>query len=137
MERTSTSNPVRTVGKYQIVAKLADGANGSVFKGYDASTNTTVALKVAATSLLRDPVLLKRFEQEFRATSNLDHPNIVRGLEFGWEGSRPYIVMEFVDGEDMWARIERLGRLTESEAVSYITQVAEGLHSAHKHGIIH
>jgi eukaryotic-like serine/threonine-protein kinase len=82
-------------------------------------------------------VLLKRFEQEFRSTSNLCHPNIIRGLEFGWAGEQPYMVMELVDGEDLWNRIERLGRLAEAEAVGYIVQVARGLHEAHKHGIIH
>jgi serine/threonine protein kinase len=129
--------PLRTVGKYQIVAKLADGAMGSVFRGEDAATGETVAIKIAGFAVVRNPVLLKRFEQEFRTASSLRHPNIVRGLEFGWTGERPYMVMELVDGEDMWSRIERLGRLTETDAVSYVTQVACGLHEAHKRGIIH
>jgi serine/threonine protein kinase len=137
MAHASKECPLRTVGKYQIVAKLANGSTGSIYKGHDPATGTAVAIKVASAALARDEVLLKRFEQEFRSASNLTHPNIVRGLEFGWEGSRPFIVMELVDGEDMWARIERLGRLTEAEAVGYITQVASGLHEAHKHGIIH
>jgi len=137
MDHELQKGPLRTIGKYQIGAKLADGLMGRVYKGYDPVSGETVAIKLASVALSRDPVLLKRFEQEFRTTSNLDHPNIVRGLEFGWKDSNPYIVMEFVDGEDMWVRIERLGRLTEAEAVSYLTQVAQGLHEAHKHGIIH
>jgi serine/threonine protein kinase len=127
----------QAIGNYQIVAKLADGTMGTVYKGYDPATEATVAIKLASPALARDQVLLKRFEQEFRSTSNLNHPNIVRGLEFGWDESLPYIVMEFVDGEDMWARIDRLGMLSEAEAVNYIIQVARGLHEAHKHGIIH
>jgi serine/threonine protein kinase len=137
MERPSETGALRSIGKYHIVTRLADGAMSSVYKGHDPSTGATVAIKLAATALANDKVLLKRFEQEYRSTSNLCHPNIVRGLEFGWEESRPYIVMELVDGEDMWARIQRLGRLTEAEAVSYIVQVARGLHEAHKNGIIH
>jgi serine/threonine protein kinase len=137
MEKTLQENNLQAISKYRIVAKLADGAMGSVFKGYDPTTGATVAIKLGSVALSRDEVLLKRFEQEFHSTSNLNHPNIVRGLEFGWADSSPYIVMELVDGEDMWARIERLGRLSEAEAVNYVTQVARGLHEAHKHGIIH
>src|ERR1700682_4624314 len=75
----------QTIGNYHIVAKLADGAMGSVYKGHDPATGQTVAIKVAAVTLARDPVLLKRFEQEFRSMSVLRHPNIVRALDFGWK----------------------------------------------------
>jgi serine/threonine protein kinase len=82
-------------------------------------------------------VLRKRFEQEFRAANTLDHTNIVRALDFGQEGNTPYLVMEFVDGESLGQRIEREGRLPEVEAVRIIGQVAQGLHKAHKLGMIH
>ena len=137
MTRTLQAGGLRTIGKYQIVSKLADGASSAVYKCKNPTTGETVAIKVASQALARDKVLLKRFEQEFRTTNQMCHPNIVRGLEYGWEGSRPFIVMEFVDGEDLWERIERLGRLSEAEAVGYIVQVSNGLHEAHKHGIIH
>ncbi len=137
MSRTSNPRAKRSVGKYQVVAKLAEGTMSSVYKARDPDSGAHVAVKVASAATTRDPVLLKRFEQEYRSTSVLCHPNVVRGLEFGWEGKRPFIVMELVDGEDLWTRIERLGKLTEAEAVDYISQVARGLHEAHKHGIIH
>jgi serine/threonine protein kinase len=137
MSRTSNPRAKRTVGKYHIVAKLAEGAMSSVFKARDPANGKTFAVKVASITTVREPVLLKRFEQEYRSTSNLSHPNIIRALEFGWEGQRPFIVMELVDGEDLWTRIERLGKLTETEAVDVITQVARGLHEAHKNGILH
>jgi serine/threonine protein kinase len=137
MSRATAESRVQIVGSYQIVAKLHDGAMGTVFKGHDPTTGAFVAIKLAGTALARDPVLLKRFEQEYRCINNLSHPNIVRALEFGWAGTRPYIVMELVDGEDLWKRIERLGRLDEAQAIDYILQVARGLHEAHKNGIIH
>ena len=137
MNQTLQAAGPRTIGKYSIVAKIAAGRLSVVYKGNDPTTGQTVAIKVASVALTRDAILLKRFEQEFRSTSNLRHPNIVRGLDFGWEGPQPFIVMEYVDGEDLWARIERVGRLNEAEAVGYAIQVAEGLHEAHKHGIIH
>lgn len=127
----------KAIGKYQVLAKLGESAMSKVYKGFDPATSATVAIKVLAASLARDKVLLQRFEQEYRSASRLRHPNIVQGLEFGWAGSNPYIVMEYIDGEDLWSRIERLGRIEEAEAVDLITQVAEGLHEAHKHGIIH
>jgi serine/threonine protein kinase len=136
-EKSLQDNDPAAIGPYEIVTRLGSGAMGTVYKAHDPARGATVAIKLASAALSRDKVLVKRFEQEFRSTSNLDHPNIVRGIEFGWQGSRPYIVMEFVDGEDLGARIDRLGRLREAEAVDYISQVAQGLHEAHKNGIIH
>src|SRR5205807_10358043 len=98
------------IGEYEVLAKLADGARGSVYKCKRTANGKLVAIKLASPALAREPVMLKRFEQEFRAVSSLNHPNIVRGLEFGWHKDRPFIVMELVDGEDMWGRIERQGR---------------------------
>jgi serine/threonine protein kinase len=116
---------------------LAEGSMGKVYKAHDGATGAAVAIKIAAPELVRDAVLLKRFEQEFRSASKLSHPNLVRSLEFGWEGSKPFMVMELIDGEDLWARIERLGRLSEAEALRTIVRVARGLHEAHQRGIIH
>ncbi len=137
MGRTLQEPGLRAFGSYLLVEKLTNSAMHALYKGRHASTGATVTIKIAADALTRDPVMLKRFELEFRATSSICHQNIVRGLDFGWEGARPYIVMEWVDGEALSTRIARLGRLPEAEAIGYITQVARGLHEAHKHGIIH
>src|SRR5206468_312458 len=83
------------------------------------------------------PVLLKRFEQEFRAASRLDHPNIVRALDYGDAGTSPFLVLEFVEGESLGQKLEREGRMAESEAIRIIAQVAQGLHRAHKQNLIH
>jgi len=125
------------IGAYEIVSKLADGAMGTVYKARSIADGQMVAIKLASAALSRDPVMVKRFEQEFRIASSLNHPNIIRGLEFGWQKERPFIVMELVDGEDMWERIQTQGRFSEGEAVGIIVQVARGLHEAHKRGIIH
>src|SRR5437764_6371663 len=82
-------------------------------------------------------VLLKRFEQEFRAASRLDHPNIVRALDFGDTGSCPYLVMEYVEGESLGQKLVREGRMPEAEAIRIIAQVAQGLHRAHKQNLVH
>ena len=73
----------------------------------------------------------------FRSASNLDHPNVVRALEYGVLGGRPYLVMEFVDGESLGQRIERDGRIPEAEAIRIIALASQGLHHAHKNGMVH
>ncbi len=137
MDRISPTCAPRTIGRYQLVSLIAEGDASSVYKAHDPSTGVEVAIKYGNVALAKDAVLLKRFERQFQVTSNLHHPNIIRGLDFGWHDARPYIVLEFVDGENLWARIDRHGRLPEAEAVDYIAQIAEGLHAAHTHGIVH
>jgi serine/threonine protein kinase len=82
-------------------------------------------------------VLRQRFQEEFRVGSTLRHPGFVRALAFGQEGATYYLVMEYVDGGDLWQRLEQGGPLPEREAVHVIVQVARALHEAHRHGIIH
>src|SRR5439155_537145 len=72
-----------------------------------------------------------------RAARALEHPHLVRALDFGWEGRTPYLVMEFVDGETLGDRIEREGPLPETEAVRIIAQVAEALAAVHGRGLVH
>jgi serine/threonine protein kinase len=126
-----------TVGNYELLHKIADGGMGSVYKARNRTSGEIVAIKVLPPNLASNGVLLKRFEQEFKATRSLDHPNIVRAIEYGQDGSTPFLVMEFVDGESLGQRIEREGRLPEAEAIRIIAQVAQGLHKAHKQGMIH
>ena len=82
-------------------------------------------------------MLLKRFEQEFRAASALDHPNIVRALDYCGTGSTPFLVMEFVEGESLGQKLEREGKMPEAEAIGSSPRSAQGLHRAHKKGLIH
>jgi serine/threonine protein kinase len=78
-----------------------------------------------------------RFAQECQVTRKLNHPNIVRVLDFGLDGNKPFLVMEYVPGENLGERLERTGRLPEAEAVHLISQVGEALHWAHQHRLIH
>ncbi len=133
-----TSKPVvQTVGNYDLLEKIAEGGMGTVYKGRQRTSGQVVAVKVVPPHMTNNPVLLKRFEQEFRAASMLDHPNVVRALDYGTVGASPYLVMEFVDGESLGQRLERDGRIPEPEAIRLIAQVAQGLHRAHKQGLVH
>src|SRR5262245_26993835 len=119
---------------YEVLGKLADGSMASVYKGRRREDGSLVAIKVPHPEVADDEVLRERFRTEFRAGKNLDHPNIVRTLGFGQQGGTCFLVLEFVDGPDLWERIQKSGPLPEAEAVGIIVQVARGLHEAHKHG---
>lgn len=134
---TPDSPPLDTIGCYDLLEKLGVGSMGTVYKGRQWQTKEIVAVKVMHADIARNPILLKRFEQEFRVTSRLDHPNIVKVIEFSASGKTPYLVMEFIDGESLMDRLERAGKLPEEEAIRLIVQVAHGLHRAHKQGLIH
>jgi serine/threonine protein kinase len=125
------------LGDYELMEKVGEGAAGSVFKARDKRNGDVVAVKVLSSETARNPTLLKRFEQEFRAASTLQHPNIVRALRYCGAGERPFLVMEYVAGEAVGAKIDRCGRIPEAEAVSIIRQVSEGLAYAHQRGLIH
>jgi serine/threonine protein kinase len=89
-----------------------------------------------ANHLARDPIFLKRFTQEARSVAKLAHPNIVQIHDFGEQDNITYIVMEYVDGGTLKDRL-RERPLTVPEAVDFVIQAAEGLGSAHSHGIVH
>src|SRR5207244_2625913 len=103
------------LAKYEILSKIADGSMAAVYKGRHREDGTLVAVKVPNKAVEQNATLRGRFQQEFRVGSSLSHPNIVRALDFGREGPTFYLVMEFVDGPDLWERIEQAGRLPEKE----------------------
>ena len=138
MTALDTSKPVLlTIGRYDLFEKIAEGGMGTVYKALDKSSGQIVAIKVVPPQVAKNPVLMKRFEQEYAAANTLQHPNIVRALEFGTHNSSPYLVMEYVDGDTLGQRIERDGKISETEAIKLIGQVAQALHKAHKQGLIH
>jgi serine/threonine protein kinase len=134
---SSKAAVVQTLGKYDLIEKVAEGGMGAIYRGRHRDSGQIVAIKIMPSHMASNPVLLQRFEQEFRAASRLNHPNIVRALDYNDSGPTPYLVMEFVEGESLGQKIEREGRLPEADAIRLIAQVAQGLHRAHKQGLIH
>jgi serine/threonine protein kinase len=137
MALDTSKQPLQSVGDYDILSKVAEGGMGTIYKGRHRQTGQIVAVKIVPLHMANNQVLLKRFEQEFKAAKKLDHPNIVQALDYGSHGTTPYIIMEFVEGESLGQRIERDGRLPEAEAIRLIAQAAQGLYRAHKQGLIH
>jgi serine/threonine protein kinase len=133
----SESTQPLTIGNYDLLEKIAEGGMGAVFKGRNQATGEIVAVKIVPANLASNQTLLKRFEQEFRAARSLDHPNLVKAIEFGTEGKTPFLVMEYVEGETLGQRIDRTGKVPEDEAISIVVQVAQGLYKAHIQGLVH
>jgi serine/threonine protein kinase len=128
---------LRTIGGYEVLGKAGDGGLACVYKCRNPASGKIVAVKVVRFTSNDDPVILKRFEREGQAANRLNHPNIVRGYDFGHEADFFYLVMDFVEGQDLGRRIKEKGRLPEQESLDIVIQVAQGLHYAHQHGIIH
>lgn len=136
MPTESAAPPMRTIGNYDLIEKIAEGGMGAVYKAKQRQSGHIVAIKIVPPDTAKNQVLLKRFEMEFRAASVLDHPNIVKALDYNGIGT-PFLVMEYVDGESLGQKVEREGAIPERDAVRIIAQVCDGLHKAHKQSLIH
>jgi eukaryotic-like serine/threonine-protein kinase len=127
----------QAVGPYEILEILGGGGMGVVYKARDTRLARIVALKFLPPELTRDREAKMRFEQEARAASSLDHPNLCTILEMGEApDGRLYMAMPCYDGETLRRKIER-GPLPVEEAVDVALQIARGLAKAHRNGIIH
>ncbi len=135
----STESPParRQIGDYLLLEKIAEGGMGAVFRGRKASGGPVVAIKVIPHETARNKLLMKRFEQEFRAAALIDHPNVVRAIDYSGAPPVPFLVMEYVPGQSLGEKVEQKGRLSESDAIHILAQVCDGLHAAHKQGLIH
>jgi serine/threonine protein kinase len=128
---------LQSLGNYDLVEKIAEGGMGTVYKARERQGGRTVAIKLVSPQMASNPVFLQRFEKEYNAARSLDHPNVIRALDYGTAGGLPYLVMEYVDGESLGQRLGREGRLPEAEAIRLVGQVAQALQKAHKQGLIH
>ncbi len=127
----------RTVSHYEILDRIGGGGMGVVYRARDVRLDRTVALKVIAPEIGPDSEARRRFLNEARAASALDHPNVCTVHEIAeTDEGRLYIVMAAYDGETLRARLGR-GPMAEQEAVEIGEQVARALAAAHERGIVH
>ena len=124
------------VGPYQIIEKLGQGGMATVYKAYHAALDRYVALKVLHPNLTEDPTFTARFQREARLVAKLEHPNIVPVHDFAEHNGFPYLVMKFIEGETLKARLGR-GPLTSDEINSIVDTVGAALAYAHQQGILH
>jgi eukaryotic-like serine/threonine-protein kinase len=124
------------LGPYEIVALLGAGGMGEVYRARDTRLGREVAVKVLPPGFSEDADRLRRFEQEARAASALNHPNILTVHDIGTQDGAPYVVSELLEGETLRERLSS-GALSSRKAVDYAAQVARGLSAAHEKGIVH
>jgi serine/threonine-protein kinase len=122
------------IGKYDVVEWIADGGFATLYKGWDPFLKRVVALKVCTSA---DGDLRQQFLREAEIAGRLDHPNVVRTFDFGFEGGHPYMVQEYLHGEDLWLKIERRAPLTLRHKLGLALQVAQGLAYSHDMGVLH
>ena len=124
------------VGPYRIIEKLGQGGMATVYKAYHAGLDRYVALKVLHPDLTEDPTFTARFQREARLVARLEHPHIVPVHDFAEHDGYHYLVMKFIEGETLKARLER-GPLTSDEIHTIVDSVGSAMAYAHQQGILH
>jgi formylglycine-generating enzyme required for sulfatase activity len=128
-------------GRYQIEARLGQGGMSAVYRATDPNLRRAVAIKLIHAHLTGDPEFVRRFEGEAAAVAQLRHPNIIQVFDFNHDGETYYMVLEFVPGETLHARLARLAaenrRMPPDELISIAANVADAIAYAHQRGLIH
>jgi eukaryotic-like serine/threonine-protein kinase len=126
-------------GRYRVVRLLGAGGMGSVYEAHDGETGARVAVKVITAEAAASETLMSRFAREAEAAAAIDTPHIVRVLGSGRDEERhlPFLVMEYLDGEDLHQLIKRLGPLAPDLALRIASQACLGLQRAHEMRIVH
>src|SRR6185436_3982739 len=125
-----------TIAHYRIMEPIGAGGMGAVYKAYDKKLDRIVAVKVLPPEYVSQQDRRRRFFQEARAASALNHPHILTVYDVGEDEGRPYIAMEYVEGETLRQKIKSQA-LPIKLALDIAIQIAEGLTKAHEAGIIH
>src|SRR5438105_12652816 len=123
-------------GPYEILAPLGKGGMGEVFRARDTRLHRTVAIKILPHDKVADPERKRRFLQEARAASALNHPNIITVHDIANDSGVDYLVMEYVPGKSLDKLITPKG-LPLAEVIGYAAQIAGALTAAHAAGIVH
>src|SRR5207237_10392270 len=124
------------IAHYRIIELLGAGGMGAVYKAHDEKLHRVVALKVLSAEAVAQEDRRRRFLQEARAASALNHPHILTVYEIGEMDGTPYMVMEHIEGETLRLKIAA-NTLSIRDALGIAIQVAGGLAKAHEHGIVH
>jgi serine/threonine protein kinase len=125
------------LGDFKIIRPVAKGGMGEVFEATHLRLGRSVALKVLNRNLAMDEQFLQRFEREAKAAAALNHPNIVHVYDFAQADGQAYLVMEFVEGQDLAKIVSQTGKMPLKDALKIIADVASALQEAHNKGIIH
>jgi len=124
-------------GRFRIVGRIGSGGMGDVYRADDHELGTSVALKFLPIELAGDPVRLARLRNEVRVARQVAHPNVCRVYDIGDADGRPFLSMEFIDGEDLASLLRRIGRLPKDKAIDLAREICAGVGAAHELGVVH
>lgn len=128
---------LRYGGRYRVLERIGGGGMGQVFLCEDTKHHRAVAVKVLSAGMAGDPGAVARFRREQRASAVLDHPAIVRAVDVGQDGRHPFLVLELVDGADLYRYVSARGPLDPRAAAHYVARAAEALQRAADQGWVH
>src|SRR6202034_3368708 len=123
-------------GPYEVQSPIGAGGMGEVYRARDTRLDRTVAVKILPTHLSDNPEAKQRFEREARTISSLNHPHICTLHDVGSQDGTSYLVMEYVQGETLEARLQK-GPLPLKQALDCGVQICDALEKAHRAGIVH
>ena len=124
------------IGAYRIIEQLGQGGMATVYKAYHAALDRYVALKVLHAAFHEDQTFTARFQREARVVARLEHPNIVPIYDYSEHEARPYLVMKYIEGDTLKARLNK-GPLSSREIEQVVDSVGSALGYAHRQGILH
>jgi len=123
--------------RFQLVRKLGEGGMGSVWLSHHVKLDTPCAVKFIHAEVASAAGVKERFEREAKVAAQIRSPHVVQVLDYGVSEGVPYIAMEYLDGEDLAARLATRGRLSPAETVAIVGQIARALTKAHAAGLVH
>ena len=128
--------PGETVGPYRVVEQLGQGGMATVFKAYHPALDRDVAIKVLHAAFKSDPQFFARFKREAQIVARLEHPNIIPIYDFNEHEGEPYLVMRYVSGQTLKARMQT-GQLAVDDVLRLMRPICDSLAYAHDQGILH
>ena len=125
------------LGQYKLLQELGKGGMSSVYLAEHTGMHLPVAIKVLPLKRVDEKSYKQRFEREAHASFRLNHPNIARATNFDNQGDLYYIVLDYIEGIDLYKKVKESGPLPIKEAIEYVRQAALGLQYAHEEGLVH
>jgi len=132
-----TEGQPETLGEYTLLERIGAGGMGQVYKAMHRRMDRVVAVKILPKDAVASPDAVQRFQREVKAAAKLIHPNIVTAYDAGEQDGIHFLVMELVQGSDLYKNVKRQGPLPLEKAIEYTVQAAQGLKYAHEQGVIH
>jgi serine/threonine-protein kinase len=123
--------------RFRLEEKVGSGGMSTVYRAFDETLERAVAIKLLHADMSSDDAQLERFRREARAAARLSHPHVVTVIDAGEDDGRPFIVLEYVEGETLKERIRRVGRLPVAEAIAYAIEIGRALGAAHAERLVH